>query len=641
MRVGLVLLLLLLVAGAIEGFRYYQVYEDLMSARALMTEAQDLMLQQGIEASSDEIASVQSDLAGAEAKLARARRTIESDPALALLAKVPWFSGQVRSTRALLDMGLDAAVMGGELARAVATFQASRDSADGTLPEKVIPVLEAVAPHVALVERRMGQAEARRSDVLDEGLLPPLASARDAIDRAVTEAGEQVDQFRRAERALPLVLGYDEPQTYLVLGLDNTEMLGAGGFVLVYGLMTFDQGVLNRVEFHNVASLQTAWPPPPEAFIEPPRALQDHLLGDWPMGLAEGSWWTDFPTTARNSIDIYHANGGRERIDGVIAINFHTLEKLLEVTGPVTVPEYGETVSSGDVTEKTLIMTHPERLKPWESHRYDFVGHLAAEIIDKSLSAPPSQWQSLITAFRALGREKNLLLYHTDPSTQREIEEFGWDGSLRRDDGDYLAVIDSSMRSTKLNLVVQSSIDLQVKLDNRGNAENKVTIIYANPYSAWAKGKDRRLVDLTTGKGSLTVYGNYLRVLAAECATLEEVAEDGVPVGPESVEEEGGKSVFSRYLLLPLDTRKAISFTYRLDGAASGKGDEKVYRLVVQKQPGTAAVPLAVSVSLRDGGEIRSVSLDGKELGDRTGRVLTDLRQDREIVVRFATEARR
>ena len=60
------------------------------------------------------------------------------------------------------------------------------------------------------------------------------------------------------------------------------------------------------------------------------------------------------------------------------------------------------------------------------------------------------------------------------------------------------------------------------------------------------------------------------------------------------------------------------------------------YRLYVQKQPGTRAVPLTVTVAAPPGMKIVSVELDGEELGSGLSEIVTDLREDRQIVVKYA-----
>jgi hypothetical protein len=310
----------------------------------------------------------------------------------------------------------------------------------------------------------------------------------------------------------------------------------------------------------------------------------------------------------------------------------------MAVTGPVTVEEYGVTVDSANVTEQTLIITHPEAARPWETDRYDFAAYLAKDVIDRAMGIGPSQWTAMLEATNALGEEKNLLLYLRDPEAQQAVAELGWDGRVQPSEGDYLMVADSSLNSTKLNLVVQPSIDLTVSLDDLGNATNSVTITYSNDYSTWARDQDPHLAALLTGQGTLTVYGDYLRLLVPPGTSLLEVREGDTPVGAEGVWQEHGKTVLGRYFVLPIDSRKALTFTYTVPAALDTSQDPFVYRLLVQKQPGTAAVPLRVKVEAPRWAEAVSLELDGQPVALDSLGLETDLRQDRTLVVRLAPQ---
>ena len=195
--------------------------------------------------------------------------------------------------------------------------------------------------------------------------------------------------------------------------------------------------------------------------------------------------------------------------------------------------------------------------------------------------------------------------------------------------------VDSSLRSTKLNLVVEPRIDVDVSIDQDGNATNVVSIAYANDYSAWSEGKDPHLVGLITGYGALPLYGDYLRLLVPEGSTLSGVTEEGTSVGAEDTWSENGKAILARFFMLPLDAKKELAFTYTVPSVADMSGNPYEYRLFVQKQPGTRATPLVVTIHPPPGLKITSTQLDGKELEGKPTQIVTDLREDREIVVRY------
>lgn len=626
----------LLALLALEAFRYARAYGELRDGKSLLVGAADLLEERGLDITPQELEQAEERLMRARDKLDSASSVLGSDPLLSVASHLPWTGTQVDGARHLARIGVDSSDIGVEAVEAIRKFHQIRDTQGGALSEKVVPVLEAVDPSVAVIEQRLAAVQERRKNIADDGLLGPLSSAVGQVDDHIEEVETRLTDYRRAARMAPKVLGYDGPQTYLVLAHDNTEILGTGGFVLVYGFLTFDQGTLERLFFDDVGGINPDWPPAVDGYIAPPRPLQTYLLGDWPMGLAEASWWPDFPTAARNAIEIYRTNSDSDQpVDGVIGVNFLTLEKLLEVLGPITVEEYDATVTSEDVTEKTLIITHPEGTRPWETDRYDFVGYLAKDVIDQTLGAGPSQWASMLSALRSVGREKNLLLYHTDPAVQEVIADFGWDGGIKPTAGDYVMVVDSSLRSTKLNLVVEPRIHLDVSIDWEGNATNVVTVSYTNDHSSWAERNDPRLVQLVTGSGSLNVYGNYLRLLVPAGSSLQAVAQGREPVGAEDSWLESERTVFARYFALPLDATQEIAFSYAVPSIADMRGNPYQYRLFVQKQPGTRAIPLAVTIHPPPGLKIMSTELEGEELEGRPNQIETDLREDREVVVRY------
>lgn len=239
----------------------------------------------------------------------------------------------------------------------------------------------------------------------------------------------------------------------------------------------------------------------------------------------------------------------------------------------------------------------------------------------------------MLTALHTLGEERNLLLYSRDEEVQEVISEQGWDGGVMPTGGDYLMVVDSSLNSTKLNLVVQPNIQVDISLDDLGNARNTVTITYANEYTTWAQGVDPHLASLVVGAGTLTVYGNYLRLLVPEGSTIQDVREQGTSVGPEAVWQEHGKTVLGRYFALTQDATKTLSFTYVVPSALDTSQDLFTYRLLVQKQPGTAAIPLKISVESPNWAKAVSLELDGTSVESSSLEVSTDLRVDRVLAV--------
>jgi len=255
-------------------------------------------------------------------------------------------------------------------------------------------------------------------------------------------------------------------------------------------------------------------------------------------------------------------------------------------------------------------------------------------VIEAAFAADANRWSEMLDALNRLGDSKGLLFYSNDPQQQRLVRNLGWDGSLAGAEGDYLMVINASVNSTKLNLVLDEAIEVDVAIDGAGVASHRVTLRYANGLSAWEKGRDTQFVAETMVAG---FYGGYLRIYAPSDADFIDVVEGGQSIGFEEITAESGKAAAGRFFGLARDERTEIAFLYDVPNSVRNSEESMEYRLVIQKQPGTRAIPLRLALQLPDGADLDSVVLDGKSVTTGSGllEIRTVLDADREMVVRY------
>ena len=280
------------------------------------------------------------------------------------------------------------------------------------------------------------------------------------------------------------------------------------------------------------------------------RLSRHYLLKDWSWSLDLANWSPDFPTAARQAQVFFEKGGGRP-VDGVIAINVNTLQELLGVTGAVPVPEYGVTVDESNALELTETLTRSP-LEPG-GDRKAFVAFLAEEMLRRLMCLSSPQWTPLLDTMGELRDDKNVLLYSFNPSLQTVVRDMGLDGALQDPPGDYLMLVEASVNSTKLNIVIDENVELNVALDELGNAHTEVSLHYENDLASWESGRDPELVWRLMLDG---VYGGYLRLFTKQPAVSLSVAIDGVESGREEIGEESGKTVFGRFFALPKGTNE-------------------------------------------------------------------------------------
>ncbi len=594
----------MLFLAAALGLHYRTLYADVVEGRSQLQEAQDILESGRLDVGEEELIRAEDHLVRAGQIFDSAQHRLDRDPFLTVAGLVPRAGHQVQAGQEMVGMALEAGLVGRLAVEAARDFNTVRTEEGGTLLEKSVVLLERVEPEMSALEARLAAIDERRARISEGGLLPPLAAAVSQLDEERERVRELVDDYDRARELVPSVLGFSGRRTYLVLAQNNAELLPTGGLISVYGVIAVQEGRIEEMTFEDAVAFGDRWM---EAghYVEPPGPLANYLLKDWSWNLALANWSPDFPTTARQAQWFFEAGGGQV-VDGVIAINVTTLEKLLRVTGPVDIPEYGVHVTSENALD--VIEAHTRSAAHPGDDRKAIVGLVADEVVKRVLHAQPSQWSALLDTLQELGDDGDLLVYLTNPDEQRLVREMGWDGGLHDGSGDYVMVVDASVNSTKLNIAIDQSVYMDVTLDELGNAHHRVILGYVNNLPHWEEGRDPELVERLMLGGT---YGGYVRLLAPSGSRLVAITEQGRSIGPEEISEEDDKTVFGRFFALPSGAEKALQIEYVAPTVVEMGPDQWEYRLFIQKQPGQQDLPVTLRVAPPAGMEIKSIVANG------------------------------
>ncbi len=627
-RLLLVVLAAGIVVGAVEAWRARAVIADVNDGRASLRAGQSQLELKRLDATAADLADARRKFEDAGAQFKSAHDRLDGDPLLKVARRLPLIGGQVGAADSLAGIGEEAAVIGGEGIDAAQAFNAVRGEDTGTLPEKSMRVFDGADPHIAAIEMRLAGVDALRAGIGDESLLPPMRRAVRELDARRRRLDDFLDTYRRARAFTPDFLGFNGPRTYLILAQNNAELLPTGGLVSVFGTVRLDHGSVEDMQFHDAVQFGEDWMARTGDYVEPPAPLKQYLLKDTSWNMTVSNWSPDFPTSAR-AAQRFHQLGGGGPVDGVIAINVTTLERLLAIIGPVDVPEFDVTVNSDnayDLTEQyTRVAYQPK------ADRKEFVALLADEVLRRVLRPQPGQWSPLVDLVQKLGDEKDLMLYSYGAKEQELIRQFGWDGAVGYATGDYLQVVDASVNSTKLNEVIEHSADVEVHLGEDGTATTTVKLDYFNNLAPWTEGKDPDLIYKLMLGG---MYGGYTRLLTPPGTRVLSVRDGDGEVGIEELGREQGLTIFGRFFAMPRDTHHQLVFTYVTPPVVDRQGGVWTYRLNLRRQPGWE-LPLTVRVVPPAGMKADGVLLDGEPFASRTLDIHIDLSQDRVLTVRF------
>ncbi len=666
---GLVLLLLVVAGGALAVFRYLPALDD---ARALQAELETMSTRvqaAGLGIDRATMDALDGDLASASGRLDRLRDLLANDPLVALARALPPTAADVRGADDIVSAAGDLASAAGDglaigrrfveirEAQAGGAAAASPNPAAGPnagaapLPTTGTPATgvaplpapgtnsTALSQLVELMATSRDRAVAAAASVararqtlagIPDGLAGQVERARDAMLAKIDKYSPLLDSYLSASARLPSILGWDAPKRYLVLTQNPAELRPTGGYIGSFGIVAFDKGRITERHFQDVFLLDLPWRYP---FIKGPQELHDYLLGDkQPWQLADANWSPNFPTSAQDAIRLYTNESGDTRIDGVLAITTYTIDELLKVTGPVTVPQYNLTIASGETTLK-LLQAIWTAAASGSANRKAILGPFADRLLASLLALPPTKWGQLLGDAETFRQERLLQAWFRDPADEALVAGSGFDGAVRADPGDYLYPVDSNVAPvSKLNAVTTRTLDLGVQIDAVGNARNTLAVTWQNQIET-ADAAPYRALPLV---GQLRILGMYFRLLVPERSRVEAVSGGSTSrlTNPAVLEEEAGRTAIGTYLKVP-PGRTGLTYTWTSPYAADADQTGGTYRLTIQKQPGLLPGPLTLTIRVPAGFQITDASPGLTVQGD-TATLATTFDRDLVVEVRYA-----
>ena len=471
---------LALVLGFLAVTRYLPALDDSRALRASFQSIADRAASAGLGVTRIEVDALRGELRAAAGRQASLASLLRDDPVVGLARLLPEVGQQVRGADELIAATGNLVVASEAALRLADRFVEIRETHEaGTSQSSTLAALvELMATSTSDADQILAEVTAARTRLvaIPLGLAGPIEQARALALEKIDRYLPTLEGYTRADDLLAEAMGWSGRRRYLVLAQDPAELRPSGGFVGTIGIVVFEHGDLASKQFQDVYNLDRK---PGLPYVEPPTALKNHLLGMFSWRLADANWFPDFPMSAKAALDHYALETGDRDLDGVIALNTYAIDELLTVTGPVDVPEFDVTVTSGETTLTSLQQTRIAAVPGTD--RKAFLDVFADRMIGRLFSLPSKDWASLLPRLETIGQARQVVVWLADPTEQQLVADAGWDGAVRQDAGDFLYPVDSNVAPIgKLNLVTDRAFDLDIALDEVGNARNRLEVTWTN-----------------------------------------------------------------------------------------------------------------------------------------------------------------
>jgi len=600
--VGLYVVLLVAIGAALVTFRYRPALEDAQALRSEIAAVGSRLQAIGPDMNRTTLGELRQDVANARARLDRLTDLIANDPVVAVARALPPTAANVLGADGIVSAAKDtfdaieAGLSIGDRYVAIKEEQAA-DPEEASSLALLVELMATTREAATSASASLRNAEETLASV-PVGLAGPIDNARQEMVARLSTYAPLVDTYVELSADLPEILGWDGQRRYLVLAQNPAELRATGGFIGSYGLVSFDRGRVTERTFQDVYLLDD---PVDYPYVEPPPELETHILRpglSWT--LRDANWSPDFPTAAQDALRLYENQSGDTTIDGVLGITTETIDEILTITGPMSVPEYAVTISAGETTLKTLQLTRTS--DDPDENRKAFLSALADELIPTLLELPTDRWGDLLGASSTFQERRLLLAWFANPDHQRLAAKHGFDGAVRDDAGDYVFPVDSNVRPfSKLSAMTTRALDLDVELDLDGQAHSTLQINWENRILL-PEGEPFRQLQ---GVGPTRILGMYFRLILPESSRVEAVA-GGNPTpitAPEPLGPVAGRTAIGNYLQVPPGAT-SLRYSWVSPEAVAIDGTGGVYRLTIQKQPGLSAGPIKLTIRVPEGSRI-------------------------------------
>jgi hypothetical protein len=412
---------------------------------------------------------------------------------LGMIAGLPGVDQKFAMADALASLGLDVTAMGLELtAAALPVLQRVRAgplaSSDSLITQTDLDHLQQALTHA---DGRLADIDKRLAG-LDLSQLSLTAAQLSTFTTLRGQLPHIRDLLRQASPWLPTIawmLGVGQPRHFLVQTLDRAELRPSGGFTGDYGVLTVADGKIQPFSLYNVNDIDyglktNGW----NLGKRPPAQYSWWPFANW--GLRDANLSADFPTTARLVMQVFQNEGGGA-VDGVLQVSPVAIAHVLTVTGPISVPEYNETITADNLEAKIHYyqqdpagIAKQQQLNPNDhthSLRKRFTQLLAQLVQEKVKRLPLSQLVLVLKqVWKDIG-DKDLQLYVTN----QQIEDLllkhraagEMDTTAKIDSYAFVQANVSAAKSTPYVAVTQRD---DITLDAQGGALHQLTITLRN-----------------------------------------------------------------------------------------------------------------------------------------------------------------
>lgn len=441
-------------------------------------------------------------------------------------------------------------------------------------------------------------------------LLPPLDSLKKKLelisqklphtqiikkkipDTSQTHLIQAIQGIEDAEKIIDAVS--DEEQTWVIILQNSEELRATGGFPGSYVLLNFNTGILTEMVVEDIYDADGQF----KGYIAAPAGIKEYTSGENGLRLPDANWWPDFPKSAQTMLQFF-ALGEKKNIAGLIAINLDTARSILEVTGPLWLPDYDIEVTADNIGE--VLRAERSEFFPGSSQKKHLLSLTLVQLKQKISELTPEQQLQLASTLRNSIIQKEVQFYSTSPDIQEIFSKYEIAGKLSSSiehqeppcecEPVVLALTESNVGINKVNRYVSRSTEVNFRSDTV-----TVTTQFANQAAPLSSTELSSLLDqpAETQPRNGNGYLNYYRLIISPHYSVSTIQIGNTQL--ESWDEEiiktaSGEEFLQIGILVAVPERSTTPVTFELTTASTATPPA----VKIIKQSGLPVTPYTIT----------------------------------------------
>ena len=394
----------------------------------------------------------------------------------------------------------------------------------------------------------------------------------------LTQEAKKIAATTKVLKILPKVLGVESKQNLIVIVQDQRELRPTGGFIQAVGQLHFSRGLLTESIFQSAYELDKVR----ASKIQPPDEIK-RFLGENLWFLRDSNWSVDLPTSAKQ-IRFFVQESTNQPVDGVAALTFEGVRRLIQASGPLDLPELNEQVTERNFYDRLEFHAETQSLTI-SNQSVDYLSLILTKLVTKISQLNPQDQAKIIEALYDLAESQDLQLTATDVEVRRAWTELGWGGEVLQPPCpselattncviDRLYQVDANVGINKVNPFIEKKVTDHIEVgETKISHQRNITYRNQAKLDSWPQGE----------------YRAYLKFLLDKTAEFQSLLINGQPAATDQLlqYQEQENQVIGVVIQVPRQKSVTVELKYQLSHQYQAPF---AYFFFNQKQAGTAEV---------------------------------------------------